>query len=53
MSFPQNARTNLGESGQVCPVRERIAAAIHDKSAKVLARVTGKTPKAAERWKGG
>jgi len=51
MSLPQNARNILTETGQTVPIRERIAAVIQDKPAKVLARITGKTPKAAERWK--
>jgi hypothetical protein len=51
MSLPPNTSGPLGFSGTPVPVREQIAAAIRNVSAKTLARVTGRTPKAAEKWK--
>lgn len=51
MSQPRNTRTQFANSGHSVPIREQIAAALGGIPSKVLARITGRTPKAADRWK--
>jgi hypothetical protein len=51
MSFTSFTRSVVPKSGSPLPVRDRLAGALEGVPAKWLARVTGRTPKAAERWK--